>query len=63
MVLKKQDRSDARFPIGTSVLHHGRRALIISAKWSAVSGWWYEVRFPNSLTHQIPERLVIPTED
>ena len=63
MVLKRQGRSDARFPVGTSVLHHGRRARIIGAKWSAVSGWWYEVRFPDNVTHLIPERLVQPTED
>ena len=55
-------RQPARYPIGTSVIHWDRRARIISVKWSP-SGWWYEIRYPNSLTHVIPERLVVATED
>ena len=61
--MKTLVRTEAKYPIGTAVLLWDRRARVVSVKWSPVSGWWYEVRFPNSLTHSIPERLVVPTED
>ena len=45
--------TEPRYPVGTAILLWDRRARIISWKWSPVSGWWAECRFPNSLTHSI----------
>jgi len=62
--MKTKPIPDPVYPLGTAVLHDGRRGELISHKWSHVSwSWHYEIRFPDDMTVGVIEADVIGTED